>query len=67
VVIVQADALLLHIVLAFGAIGGIADFLNCRQQQRDQNADDRDYHQQLNQGEGRPPSCSNHVFLLKKK
>ena len=49
-VLQHPQAKLFEIVLALGPPRRLAR-LNRRQQQRDQNADDRDDHQQLNQGE----------------
>src|SRR5262249_7865212 len=50
VVVVQGDAHLFEVVGALGAVGGVADLLHGRQEQRDQDADDGDHHQQLDQG-----------------
>ena len=51
VVIVDGDADLLQVVDALRAPGGLARGLDGGQQQRDQNGDDRDHHQQFDQGE----------------
>ena len=49
----DAQADLLEVVDALGAAGGLAGRLHRRQQQADQHGDDRDHHQQLDQGEAR--------------
>src|SRR5439155_24041660 len=51
VVVVHRQGNLLEIVLALGTGRGLADLLHGRQQQADQDGDDRDHHQQLDQGE----------------
>jgi hypothetical protein len=43
---------LLEVVRAGAAGGGLADLLDGRQEQADQDGDDRNHHQQLDQGEG---------------
>ncbi len=48
---VQGEADLLQVVLTLRARGRLAHFLNRGQEQTDQNRDDRDDHQQLDQGE----------------
>ena len=53
-VVLQGDAELGQVVQALRPPGGLPRGLNGRQQQRDQNADDRDHHQQLHQ---RKPAC----------
>ncbi len=45
---------LFEVVLALGAGGGLAHFLDGGQEQADQDGDDGDYHQQLNQRETTP-------------
>jgi len=50
----QAEVELPEIVQALGAFGPLLGHRQRRQQQRRQNPNDRDDHQQLNQGE-RPP------------
>jgi len=42
---VECQAQLLQVVDALGSPRGLARRLNCRQQQRDQDRDDRDYDQ----------------------
>src|SRR4051812_14050748 len=49
VVVVHRDAELLQVVRALGPAGGFARGLNRRQQERDQNADDCDYDEQLDE------------------
>jgi hypothetical protein len=51
VVVVQGQADLLEIVRAARPPGGFPRLLNGGQQQRDQDRDNRDHHQQFNQGE----------------
>src|SRR5262249_32891042 len=51
VVVVKRDADLAEVVDALSAARGFARGLNCRQEQRDQNADDRDHDEQLNECE----------------
>jgi len=53
-VVSQAD--LLEVVDALRTRRRVADFLNGRNKQRDQNGDDRDDHQQFNQGKARSPA-----------
>ena len=50
-VLVQADADLLEVVLAVRRGRGLADLLDGGQQQADQHGDDGDHHQQLDQRE----------------
>jgi hypothetical protein len=45
---------LLEMVFALGAAGGFAGGLNRRQQQRDQDADDRNHDQELDERETSP-------------
>jgi hypothetical protein len=49
---VQRQADLVQVVLALEACGGLADLLDGGQEHADQDRDDRDDHQQLDQGEG---------------
>jgi hypothetical protein len=49
----KGQTLLLEIVQALGSTRGFARGLNCRQQQRDQNPNNRDYDQELDKGERR--------------
>jgi hypothetical protein len=49
VIVVAGQRKLLEVVDALGAPGRFAGRLHGWQQQRDQDADDRDYDQQLNQ------------------
>src|SRR5262249_55535342 len=49
VIVVQGQANLLEVVRAAHPRGGLADLLDGRQQQADQDADDGDDHQQLDQ------------------
>jgi hypothetical protein len=44
---VQSDTELLEIINALSAAGRFACCLNCRQQQSDEDADDRNHNQQL--------------------
>jgi hypothetical protein len=44
---------LLHVVRALHAGRGLADLLDCGEEQADQDRDDRDYDQQLDQRETR--------------
>ena len=53
-VIVHGQSDLLQIVPACRTSRGGACLLNRREQQRDQNSDDRNRHQQLDQGESTP-------------
>src|SRR5262249_35851707 len=53
VVVVGGDAELVQVVLALRVGRGLADLLDCRQQQADQDGDDGNHHQQLDQREGR--------------
>ena len=50
-VVLRGESELLEVVRALRAAGGLAGGLDGGQQQRDQDADDRDDHQQLDQGE----------------
>ena len=61
----QAD--LLEIVAAAHSSGSFPGSLNCWEQQADQNADDRDNHQQFNEGETttRPHFSSKHGMSKK--
>ena len=52
VVHVQPQAQLLEVVAALGPAGGFTGSLHRRQKQGDENADDRDDHQELDQGKG---------------
>src|SRR5262249_10869040 len=54
VVVVRGQGDLLEVVQALGACGGRADLLDGGEQQADEDGDDRDHHQQLNQGEAAP-------------
>jgi hypothetical protein len=45
--LMQTDANLPHVVLAAGAIGDLANFLNRRQQKTDHHRDDRDDDEKL--------------------
>ena len=47
---------LFEVVAALHVPGGLAGGLHRRQQERDQNADDRDHHQQFHKGKGPPKS-----------
>jgi hypothetical protein len=47
----KREAKVLQIVRTLGASCRFASGLNCRQQQRDEDPDDRDHHQQLHQRE----------------
>src|SRR5205807_2426870 len=49
VVVVEGDADLLEVVLAFRPVGGLAHLLHGRQEERHQDGDDGDHHQQLDQ------------------
>src|SRR5262249_47923851 len=51
VIVVQGQSDLLQIVLALRPSCCLAGLLNGRQQQGDEDSDDRDHHQQLDQGE----------------
>jgi hypothetical protein len=53
---VQPERELLEVVLALGTASGLSRLLNRWQQQGDQDRDDRDHHEQLNEGKG--PSAS---------
>ena len=55
VMVVQGQAELLEVVGALHPAGRLARRLHRGQQQRDQDADDRDHHQQLDQRKRRPP------------
>ena len=58
-VVVERQADLFEVVLALRPGRGLADLLDGRQQQADQDGDDRSHHQQLNEGEtSRPMSWS---------
>src|SRR5262249_7537815 len=50
---VERQTDLLEVVLAVGPCGGLADLLDGRKQEPDQDGNDRDHHQQLDQREGR--------------
>src|SRR5262249_27356893 len=50
-VVVGGEAQLLEVVLALGARGSLAHLLNCRQEQADQDRNDRDHHEEFDQGE----------------
>ena len=54
VVVVQRQAGLFEIIEAFDAIGRLAGLLHRRQQQGHQDSDDRNHHQQLDEGERAP-------------
>ena len=58
VVVVQGEADLLQVVDALRPAGGLARRLDGGQEQGDQHGDDRDDHQQLDQGEGRTDDVS---------
>ena len=45
------DGHLMQVVAARHACGGLAHFLDCGQEQADENGDDGDHHQQLDQRE----------------
>jgi hypothetical protein len=47
-IVVHRQADLLQIVLALATTCRLARGLNCRKKQRDEDADDRDYHKQFN-------------------
>jgi hypothetical protein len=51
---VNRDAELLQVVRALRPGGGLADLLNGREEEADQDRDDRDHHQQLDQREAAP-------------
>ena len=53
-VVVDGERELLEVVAALHAGGGLADLLDGRQQEADEDGDDGDHHQQLDQRE-RPP------------
>src|SRR5262245_53976765 len=63
-VIVYRQADLLEIVRALNAGGGLAHLLDRRQQEPDQDRDDRDHHQQLDQGEGATHFKPSHLWFL---
>jgi hypothetical protein len=69
VVVVHRQADLLQVVGALGAPGGLAGTLHGRQEQGDEHADDRDDHQQLDQGETASPRIRDHIsfFCLEKE
>src|SRR5262245_41359545 len=50
----SGEADLLEVVDALGASGCLADLLDRGEEQADQDGDDRDHHQQLDQGEAAP-------------
>jgi hypothetical protein len=50
-IVVQCDAKLLQIVLALRSPRRLTGHLHGGEQQRHQHADDRNHHQQFNQGE----------------
>src|SRR5439155_21408011 len=54
VIAVHGEAELLEVVAAFHAVGRLADFLNRRQKQADQDRDDRNDHQKLNKRKTAP-------------
>jgi hypothetical protein len=56
---------LLQIVRALHAPGGLACRLHGREQQRDQDGDDRDDHQELDQGKSSASDSIHLVFLWK--
>src|SRR5205814_414608 len=60
VVVVQGQADLLQVVLALGPHGGVADLLDGRQEQADQDGDDRDDDEQLDQREATPVTETDH-------
>src|SRR5262249_34264565 len=60
-VVVQGDADLMQVVLAGTACGSLADLLDGRHQQADQDGDDGDDDQKLNQREGCSASVSERV------
>src|SRR5262245_19290570 len=49
-IIVEGQAQLSEVVATFHPRRGFADFLDRRNQQSDQHRDDRDYHQELDEG-----------------
>ena len=51
-VILKSQPNLLEVVLARHSSCGFASCLDCWQQQTDQDANDRDHHQQFHQGKG---------------
>jgi hypothetical protein len=53
-VIVQREADLPEMVLTLDAVAGFADFLDRRQQQGDQDADNGNHHQKLDEREAAP-------------
>src|SRR5438105_2412497 len=54
-IVVGPDAQLLEVVLAAHTVSRFANFLHGRQEQADEHRDDRNDHQQFDQGESRPP------------
>jgi hypothetical protein len=52
VVVLDGQAHLLQVVQALAATSRFACGLNCGKQKRHQNSNDRDDHQQFNEGEG---------------
>src|SRR5262249_8496796 len=71
-VVVERDADLFEVVLTLCPRCGCAHFLHSGQQKPDQNRDDRDDHEQLDQGEcfsvkrhhGRPPEGSDLCYTV---
>ena len=59
-VAVDGEAELFEVVLTPQAGGGLADFLDGRQQQTDEDGDDRYHHQQLDQREAAPVILAGH-------
>ena len=50
-IVVERQSQLLHVVFALSPAGGFPGLLDGGEKQCDQDGDDRDDHQQLNQGE----------------
>jgi hypothetical protein len=53
-IIVQGQADLPQVIFAGYTIGRLSHFLNCGEQEANQQGDDRDHDQQFDQGEGEP-------------
>src|SRR5262249_39351234 len=63
VVVVEGETDLPHVVGALDAASGVADLLDRWKQQSDEDADDRNDHQQLDEREARPKPCTFHESL----